>query len=175
MTLHISTMLWPKFCADGRRICQSSIKFVGRRIFQTESNIDCQTSALEKFNWIQTDITKFKAKEFSDNDAYANVFVTELQNYFATPLQGRADVAAQSIAKHEVTCIAWWSEYGLKWPALKKAALALLTGVASTGSAERNWKSHSVVLSKFRQRLSTGKLHQLVYTYHNKRLLWLPR
>ena len=37
-------------------------------------------------------------------------------------------------------------------------------------------KSHvSVILSKFRQRLSTGKLHQLVYTYHNKRLLWLPR
>ena len=53
--------------------------------------------------------------------------------------------------------------------------MALLTGGASTGSAERNWKSHSVILSKFRQRLSTGKLHQLVYTYHNKRLLRLPR
>ena len=52
MTLHIWTMLWPKFCADGRRICQSSTKFVGRRIFQTESNIDqvCRTQDLSNIH-----------------------------------------------------------------------------------------------------------------------------
>ena len=43
-------------------------------------HILANAAALEKHNWIQSDITKFKAKEFSDNDAYANVFVTELQN-----------------------------------------------------------------------------------------------
>jgi hypothetical protein len=67
--------------------------------------------------------------------------------------------------------ITWWGYHGGDSIHLSTLATRLLSQVASSSSAERNWSTYGFIHSVTRNRLGAGKAEDLVYVHSNLRLL----
>jgi hypothetical protein len=65
----------------------------------------------------------------------------------------------------------WWRMYGDKAPELRTLAMRLLSQVASSLAAERNWSTYSFIHSIKRNRLTSKRAEKLVYVHSSLRLL----
>ena len=66
--------------------------------------------------------------------------------------------------------IGWWRMYGGQVPELRKLATRLLSQVASSSAAERNWSTYSFIHSVKRNRLTSKRAEKLVYVHSSLRL-----
>src|SRR6266508_3797830 len=64
----------------------------------------------------------------------------------------------------------WWAMFGSSAPTLTKLALRLVSQCASSSGCERNWSTFAFIHTKVRNRLSSKKLHKLVYVNYNLRI-----
>ncbi|KAM6565679.1 hypothetical protein CsatA_024807 [Cannabis sativa] len=64
----------------------------------------------------------------------------------------------------------WWTQYGDGTPELQKFAIKVLGLTCSASGCERNWSTFNQVHTKKRNRLTTQRMHSLVYIMFNKRL-----
>eukprot|EP00253_Pinus_taeda_P026903 PITA_26903 len=67
--------------------------------------------------------------------------------------------------------ITWWGFHGGDSTYLSTLATRLLSQVASSSSAERNWSTYGFIHSVKRNRLGAAKVEDLVYVHSNLRLL----
>jgi hypothetical protein len=67
--------------------------------------------------------------------------------------------------------ITWWGFHGGDSVHLSTLATRLLSQVASSSSAERNWSTYGFIHSVKRNRLGAAKAEDLVYVHSNLRLL----
>ena len=67
--------------------------------------------------------------------------------------------------------IDWWNFHGGEIPNIQKLAVKILSQVASSSSAERNWSTYGFIHSVKRNRLGSKKAEELVYVHSNLRLL----
>ena len=67
--------------------------------------------------------------------------------------------------------VATWNFYGGALPHIQKLAIKVLSQVASSSSAERNWSTYGFIHSMKRNRLGSKKAEELVYVHSNLRLL----
>jgi len=65
----------------------------------------------------------------------------------------------------------WWRMYGDKAPDIRTLAIRLLSQVASSSAAERNWSTFSFIHSIKRNRLTSKRAEKLVYVHSSLRLL----
>ena len=65
----------------------------------------------------------------------------------------------------------WWRMYGDKTPDIRTLAMRLLSQVASSSAAERNWSTFSFIHSIKRNRLTSKRAEKLVYVHSSLRLL----
>ncbi|GFZ16767.1 hypothetical protein Acr_26g0000370 [Actinidia rufa] len=76
---------------------------------------------------------------------------------------------------HEVSInrkpISWWANHGASTPLLQALAFKLLSQLASSSCAERNWSTYSMIQSIKRNRLTTSRSEDLVFVHCNLRLL----
>ena len=66
--------------------------------------------------------------------------------------------------------LGWWRMYGGQVPELRKLASRLLSQVASSSAAERNWSTYSFIHSVKRNRLTSKRAEKLVYVHSTLRL-----
>ena len=66
--------------------------------------------------------------------------------------------------------IGWWTWHGRDTPELKILASRLLSQVASSSTAERNWSTYSYIHSIKRNRLTSKRAEKLVTVHHALRL-----
>lgn len=64
----------------------------------------------------------------------------------------------------------WWEFYGSGAPELQNFAIRILSQGASASACERNWSSFDHIHSKKGNRLSSGRLEDLVYVRSNLQL-----
>ena len=67
--------------------------------------------------------------------------------------------------------ITWWGFHGGDSTHLSTLATRLLSQVASSSSAERNWSTYGFIHSVKRNRLGAAKAEDLVYVHSNLRLI----
>ena len=65
----------------------------------------------------------------------------------------------------------WWRSWGDEFPLLKQFAMKLLSLPPSSASAERNWSTQDLIISKRRNCLAPARAEKLVYIYFNLRSL----
>ena len=65
----------------------------------------------------------------------------------------------------------WLNFHGGEIPNIQKLAVKILSQVASSSSAERNWSTYGFIHSVKRNRLGSKKAEELVYVHSNLRLL----
>jgi hypothetical protein len=73
--------------------------------------------------------------------------------------------------KTRLSPINWWNFHGGEIPNIQKLAIKILSQVASSSSAERNWSTYGFIHSLKRNRLGSKKAEELVYVHSNLRLL----
>ena len=81
-----------------------------------------------------------------------------------------SDLAARMAKDRGTSPASWWAMFGSETPHLQIAAKRLLSQCASSSGCERNWSSFAFIHTKLRNRLSSMKLHNLVYVHYNLRL-----
>ncbi len=64
----------------------------------------------------------------------------------------------------------WWKMYGDNTPEIRILAMRLLSQVASSSTAERNWSTFSFIHSIKRNRLTSKRAEKLVYVHSGLRL-----
>ncbi|KAL0240124.1 hypothetical protein GEMRC1_010231 [Eukaryota sp. GEM-RC1] len=64
----------------------------------------------------------------------------------------------------------WWSMYGNEDGMLKIAAMKLLSQTCSSGAAERNWSTFSIIQTKRRNRMKHDLLNMFVFVHTNMKL-----
>eukprot|EP00253_Pinus_taeda_P003127 PITA_03127 len=73
--------------------------------------------------------------------------------------------------KSRLSPIEWWNFYGGALPHIQKLAIKVLSQVASSSSAERNWSTYGFIHSVKRNKLGSKKAEELVYIHSYLRLL----
>ena len=66
--------------------------------------------------------------------------------------------------------VRWWICHGANGVHLQNLAIRVLSQVASSSSAERNWSTYGFIHSVKRNRLGSQKAEDLVYVHSNLRL-----
>ena len=67
--------------------------------------------------------------------------------------------------------IKWWTCHGANGVYLQSLATRILSQVASSSSAERNWSTYGFIHSVKRNKLGSQKVEDLVYVHSNLRLV----
>ena len=73
--------------------------------------------------------------------------------------------------KTRLSPLNWWNFHGGEIPNIQKLAVKILSQVASSSSAERNWSTYGFIHLVKRNRLGSKKAKELVYVHSNLRLL----
>ncbi|KAK1558477.1 hypothetical protein Q3G72_021009 [Acer saccharum] len=119
--------------------------------------------AKEASKLVTMDVGRF----FFENGIPFNVAVS---TSFASMCRSIGDYgqAQSTIKKRSPTD--WWNAFGHETPELKKFAVNVLSLTCVASVCERNWSTFNQVHTKKRNRLTTLKMHKLVYIMYNKRL-----
>ncbi|KAK2664975.1 hypothetical protein Ddye_003549 [Dipteronia dyeriana] len=97
----------------------------------------------------------------------------ELANIQLDAFVDKKGVFGYSIAQSTInkrSPIDWWNAFGHETPELKKFAVKVLSLTCVASGCECNWSTFNQVHTKKRNRLTTLKMHKLVYILYNKRL-----
>jgi len=89
---------------------------------------------------------------------------------FVQSTGGFSDPTAMNDRGH-IDPITWWGFHGGESIHISTLATRLLSQVASSSSAERNWSTYGFIHSVKRNRLGAAKAEDLVYVHSNLRLL----
>ena len=73
--------------------------------------------------------------------------------------------------KAKLSPIDWWNFHGGEIPNIQKLVVNILSQVASSSSAERNWSTYGFIHSMKRKRLGSKKAKERVYAHSNLHLL----
>jgi hypothetical protein len=98
---------------------------------------------------------------------------TDVREEFACFAAGLEDFADMSALEERSTMdpIKWWTCHGANGVYLQSLATRILSQVASSSSAERNWSTYGFIHSVKRNRLGSQKAEDLVYVHSNLRLV----
>ena len=105
--------------------------------------------------------------------AFQRLFPTsvqiEVREEFASFAAGLEDFANISALEDRKTMnpIKWWTCHGANGVYLQSPATRILSQVASSSSAERNWSTYGFIHSVKRNRLGSEKTEDLVYVHSN--------
>lgn len=86
------------------------------------------------------------------------------------PTFGRPEARTDRATLAQKDPIGWWTWHGRDAPELKALAIRLLSQVASSSSAERNWSTYSFIQSIKRNRLTSRRSEKLVAVHSVLRL-----
>ena len=85
---------------------------------------------------------------------------------FATGIDDYADISALE-ERSTMNLVRWWICHGANGVHLQNLAIRILSQVASSSSAERNWSTYGFIHSVKRNRLGSQKAEDLVYVHSN--------
>ena len=88
---------------------------------------------------------------------------------FAASLDPYSDISALD-ERNALSPVKWWVCHGANGVHLQNLAIRILSQVASSSSAERNWSTYGFIHSVKRNRLGSQKAEDLVYVHSNLRL-----
>jgi hypothetical protein len=88
---------------------------------------------------------------------------------FAAGLDEYSDISALD-ERSTMSPVRWWICHGANGVHLQSLAIRILSQVASSSSAERNWSTYGFIHSVKRNRLGSQKAEDLVYVHSNLRL-----
>jgi hypothetical protein len=88
---------------------------------------------------------------------------------FAAGIDDYADISALE-ERSTMNPVRWWICHGANGVHLQSLAIRILSQVASSSSAERNWSTYGFIHSVKRNRLGSQKAEDLVYVHSNLRL-----
>ncbi|XP_059076140.1 uncharacterized protein LOC131875543 [Cryptomeria japonica] len=106
-------------------------------------------------------------KKIYQDEETRNVVMKEFGQFVSTK---NHDVVALN-ARYGMDADEWWYVYGQGSVYLQPLAIKLLSQVASSSSAERNWSTYSFIHSVKRNHLGAKRAEDLVYVHSNLRLL----
>ena len=86
------------------------------------------------------------------------------------PTFGRPEVRTNRATLAQSDPIGWWTWPGRDAPELKALATRLLSQVASSSAAERNWSTYSFIQSVKRNNLTSRRLEKLVVVHNGLQL-----
>jgi hypothetical protein len=89
---------------------------------------------------------------------------------FAIGLEDFVDISSLE-ERSTMNPIKWWTCHGANGVYLQSLATRILSQVASSSSAERNWSTYGFIHSMKRSRLGSQKVGDLVYVHSNLRLV----
>jgi hypothetical protein len=89
---------------------------------------------------------------------------------FVAGLEDFADISSLE-QRRTMDPVKWWTCHGANGVYLQSLATRILSQVASSSSAERNWSTYGFIHSVKRNRLGSKKAEDLVYVYSNLRLV----
>jgi hypothetical protein len=84
---------------------------------------------------------------------------------FAAKLEDFADISLEE--RRTIDPVKWWTSHGENGVYLQILATRILSQVASSSSAERNWSTYGFIHSVKRNRLGSKKAGDLVYVHSN--------
>ena len=88
---------------------------------------------------------------------------------FAAGLEEFGDISA--LEERSMNPIKWWTCHGANGLYLQSLATCILSQVASSSSAERNWSTYGFIHNVKRNRLTSERVKDLVYVHSNLRLV----
>ena len=95
-----------------------------------------------------------------------------MKEEFANFAAGLDDYSAISSLddKSTMSLVRWWICHGANGVHLQNISIRILSQVASSSSAERNWSTYGFIHSVKRNRLGSQKAEDLVYVHSNLHL-----
>ena len=96
----------------------------------------------------------------------------KVKEEFSSFAAGIDDYSNISTLEERITTnlVRWWICHGANGVHLQSLAIRILSQVASSSSAERNWSTYGFIHSVKRNRLGSQKAEDLVYVHSNFRL-----
>lgn len=114
---------------------------------------------------------KYVLERLSTSPEEFSAALSELVDYQFGLGEFGTEVAMAAAIDERIPPWKWWMSHGVRHPALTRIAVRTISSGSASSCCETNWSEVDCIQSKRRNRLKPLMVQDLVYVYHNMRVL----